>query len=89
MAREKQQAFQAQMAPKLKSKNHSGFYLSMADSEEGVELVSHLRDYINLTGYTAKRFFLTGAALMIQDNNDNPDLILEIADYLAKGRGHR
>lgn len=62
------------------------FLISLSTTQQGRELARNLSDYIRLTGWTQKRFFLTGAAHMISLNDDNPELIMQIASYLSTAR---
>lgn len=57
--------------------------ISFADDPELFEM---LNEYRILTGWTWKRFFLVGIAGTITKNENNPDLVLRIADYLGKKR---
>lgn len=50
------------------------------------ELYDMLNQYRILTGWTWKRFMLIGIAATIAKNQNNPDLVLRIADYLENKR---
>ena len=50
------------------------------------ELFDALNQYRISLGWTWKRFMLVGIAETLAKNNDNPDLILAIAQYLGERR---
>lgn len=50
------------------------------------ELISMLNRYRISLGWSWKRFFLVGIAEAIGKQGDNPDLVLEIANYLERRR---
>jgi hypothetical protein len=59
------------------------FLLDLGDDEAAELLLGNLDEYIGLLGWTRKRFYLMGAAAVIGRNNDNNDLVVQIAEYLA------
>lgn len=50
------------------------------------ELFNVLNQYRISVGWTWKRFMLTGMANSVSKFNENPDLIVRIADYLERKR---
>lgn len=65
------------------SNKSKGFVLMFKDDPELYEQINKYR--INL-GWTWRRLFLIGIANIITKNEDNPNLVLHIADYLEKRR---
>ena len=61
----------------------TSFHINLGTTEEGQLLHENLDRYIRLTGYSRKRFFLMAAASLIGQQNDNPQLVMQIAEYLA------
>lgn len=59
------------------------FLIDMGESPEGALLMKNLDTYIKLLGWSRKRFYLMGAAAVINHNGDNPALVQQIADYIA------
>lgn len=53
---------------------------------DDAELFFALDEYRRSLGFTWKRFCLYGVAATISKNNDNPDLVIQIADYLVRKR---
>lgn len=70
------------------SRTRSTYMMDFGPTEEAQLLMENLDEYIKLTGFTRKRFYLMGAALLIGQNDDNPKLVMQIAEYLA-GVGSR
>lgn len=58
------------------------FIVDLGDNQEAFELLSQLDQYRKLLGWSRKQFYLRGAAEVIANNQDNPDLVLAIAEYL-------
>lgn len=52
-------------------------------SSETKLLVENIERFRKLKGWTRKRVYLMGVASMI--GTDNPDLVTQIADYIARG----
>lgn len=59
------------------------YVMDFGPTDEAKLLMQNLDEYIKLTGFTRKRFYLMGAALLIGQNQDNPRLVMQIAEYLA------
>jgi hypothetical protein len=59
------------------------YTIDLGPSEEAKQLAGNLDNYIALTGETKKWFVLQGMARLIGEAEDNPQLVLQIAEYLA------
>lgn len=64
------------------------YIVDLGPSEEASLLADNLDRYIALTGKSKKWFLLQGLAMLISENQDNPKLVMQIAEYLA-GSGVR
>lgn len=62
--------------------NRVHIHIDFGADEEARELLDNLNKYINLLGWTKKRMFLMGCAMVIGKNGDNPDLVMQISRYL-------
>jgi len=64
----------------------ASFLIDMGQDQEAHDLMEAVNRYTHLLGWSRKRMFLMGVARVISDNEDNPELIMQIADYLEKRR---
>ena len=62
------------------------FILDFGKGEDDKALVAMIDQYIHLLGWTRKRLYLMGAAKIISENNDNPELVIEIVNYMERKR---
>jgi len=53
-------------------------------TEEGYLLVENLNKYRKSLGLTWQRVLLVGMAKLIDEQGDNPDLILQISDFIER-----
>lgn len=60
--------------------------MGSGDDEESEHLLENLDEYCKLLGWSRKRFYLLGASMIISENKDNPELVMQIAEYLAGRR---
>jgi len=56
------------------------------ETEQAHELIDNLKYYSQLEGITQKRMVLLGIASYIEQRGNNPELIKQIAEYLATPR---
>lgn len=61
----------------------AGVQLNFSDDPE---LYSLLSRYKNMRGITWKRFFLIGVADALVKENENPDLVVRVVEYLEGKR---
>jgi hypothetical protein len=66
----------------------AAFLIDLGDDEEARLLMENLDNYIRLTGWSRKRFYLMGAASIIGQSGENDNLVMQIADYLTKGKSN-
>ena len=59
-------------------------HIDFGQDEEAHSLMENLNRYINLQGWSKKRMFLMGCAEIVHKHGDNPELVLQIANYLEK-----
>lgn len=58
------------------------FLIDLGDDERAFELMELLDQYIKLTGWSRKRFYLVGAAEIV--GKENPVLAEKIAEYVTR-----
>lgn len=62
------------------------FLLDLGQGDEAFELFERMEKYRKLLGWSRKYTYLMGFAHIVSKNSDNPDLVVDIANYLEKGR---
>lgn len=60
------------------------FIISLGRGQDAKDLLANLDRYRKLCGWSRKTMFLIGMAMAISKNDDNPDLVLQIADFMEK-----
>lgn len=71
------------MIEKVEKRKRQVYTVDLGGSDEAALLAENLDRYIALTGKSKKWFLLQGVAMLIGENNDNPKLVMQIAEYLA------
>lgn len=56
---------------------------------EAKALKENIDEYIDLTGWSRKRFLLIAVAEYIKKAGDNPELVMQIAEHLMSKRRHK
>lgn len=57
--------------------------------DQAKDLKHNLDTYIDLTGWSRKRFLLIAVAEYIKERGDNPELVMQIAEHLMKKARHK
>jgi len=63
----------------------SGIFVFLNESQESKDLLTSINEFRKLTGLTWKRFTLLAIAERV--TKDNPDLALQIVDFVTRARG--
>lgn len=64
-------------------------FIDLGQGDDAYDLKMALDEYLRLCGWSAKHAFLIGMASVIGKHGDNPDLVVKIADFIARGRKPR
>lgn len=57
--------------------------------EEDHSLKENIDRYVDLIGWSRKRFLLIAVAEYIKKQGDNPELVMQIAEHLMSKRRHK
>ena len=61
----------------------------LGTDESGWALKNNIDSYVDLTGWSRKRFLLIAVAEYINKKQDNPELVQQIAEHLISKRRHK
>lgn len=68
----------------IKSPSRASFLIDLGADSDAHELMNQMDSYRKLLGWSRKRVYLMGMAHIISNNGDNPDLVVQIANYLER-----
>ena len=65
------------------------FVIDLGQGDRALDLKDRIDQYRTSLGWSRKYAYLMGVAMLISKNEDNPGLVVDIADYLTEGRKKR
>lgn len=58
--------------------------IDLGQGDEANELMIRIDSYRKLLGWSRKTLYLMGVAMVVGKNEDNPDLVVDIANFIEK-----
>lgn len=70
----------------MNTTKRAAFLIDLGQDNHAHDLMAQIDKYRKLLGWSRKTMYLMGVAMVVGKNEDNPDLVVEIANYLEKSR---